>query len=507
MENRLNVDQIQAIVKSLNISEEAQFNLTRNLDKIVTGSKEIFTTPIAITNSPENIIQEWDKIFNSNLSKVNDVLLDLELSNRSKYGPRSLAKPWSERRQSVMDYYESDVKEYKLQIPLNNSAGRLRPISLVKAISYLKNTSNTGLPFMIKKSRVKGSISSDWSDLLQRKDPCVLFTRTQENLKTRNVFGFPIADTINEMMFYRPLLAFQSKLHWRSALRKPDAVDLSMNNILETASRSGKSIVSVDFSSYDASVKTCLQRYAFKYISDLFQKDSNKKDIEYISNRFNTIGLVTPDGVLNGRHGVPSGSTFTNEVDSIVQYLVATQCSVTSLPFQIQGDDGVYITLEPHKLFDCFESYGLNVNIEKSKVSPEYAIYLQSLYHKDYRNIKDDKIVGGVYPTYRALCRIVYQERFDDFSDSDISGKDYFAIRTLSILENCRNHPLFELFVKFILSLDKYKLRVSDLGLRQFVGLRRKQEGKDVTFRTWSYGEDISGLKSFYSYKIVESNI
>jgi hypothetical protein len=46
---------------------------------------------------------------------------------------------------------------------------------------------------------------------------------------------------------------------------------------------------------------------------------------DYIAWRFGNIGLITPDGVKDGPHGVPSGSTFTLEVNSIAQILIAKE--------------------------------------------------------------------------------------------------------------------------------------------------------------------------------------
>jgi len=381
-------------------------------------------------------------------------------------------------------------------------------LNVEQAIVYLKNNSNSGLPFYVKKVSVKSSLLSEkiFADLIARRDPCVLFTRTQENKKTRTVWGYPIADTLREMLFYRPVLEIQKHLKWRAALNTPEDVDRGVTDIINTAMKSNLGILSIDFSAYDASVKSGLQRSAWKYIKSMYQKQFHQT-IDEIAERFLTIGLITPDGIMSGPHGVPSGSTFTNEVDSIVQYLVAYACRdiVHIDKCQIQGDDGLYIVTDPVRVSTHFKNYGLSVNLDKSIYAVDHAIYLQSLFHNDYR--ASNGLISGIYPTYRALCRIMFLERFEDFEKDDISGRDYFAIRTISILENCKHHPLFRELVLYVLSLDKYKLQVSDQGLFNYVKRLDRQEGKDVSFREWSYGEDVRGIKNFEAYKIISENV
>lgn len=356
----------------------------------------------------------------------------------------------------------------------------------------------------MKKKNVKSTVLSEdvFRKLIARRDPCVLFTRTQENKKTRTVWGYPIADTLREMQFYRPILDIQKRLGWRAALSTPEVVDRGVTDIINTALKQNLEILSIDFSSYDASVKSGLQKSAWSYIKQMYQSKYHA-EIDDIADRFLRIGLITPDGIMSGPHGVPSGSTFTNEIDSIVQYLVAYRCrDILHIDkCQIQGDDGLYIVSDPVRVSEHFKNYGLSVNMDKSIVAKDHAIYLQSLFHNDYRD--STGLISGIYPTYRALTRIMFLERFEDFEKDDISGKDYFAIRTISILENCKHHPLFRELVLYVLSLDKYKLQVSEQGLLNYVKRLNDQEGKDVSFKEWSYGEDVKGIKAFETYKII----
>lgn len=485
------------LLSGLDLNQEATANISRTLDRTISGSTEVFSTPICNNTKPDEIFKGWMDIFNSKSDEMNSTLLELEKLNADKFGPRSIAAPWDQRRDGVLDYYGKDETR---SIPVSITKGRLRPLSTAKAAEYIKNNTNSGLPFMVKKGRVKEQVVKDLGNLLKREDPCVLFTRTQENNKTRSVWGFPIADTLNEMMFYRPLLEYQRNLFWRSAVNSPEEVDIAITKLIDFSQSQGYDLVSIDFSTYDASIKSKLQDSCFNYIKSLFQAQYHEQ-IDYIANRFKTIGLVTPDGILNGPHGVPSGSTFTNEVDSIAQYLIANEFRENLYSFQIQGDDGAYATSDPNGLIEHFKSYGLSVNDDKSYISKDYLVYLQMLYHIDYRK---DKYIGGIYPTFRALLRLCYQERFVEFKE-DISGKDYYAIRTLSILENCKHHPLFTDLVKYVAQLDKYSLIPSDQGLVNYVKLRTKQDGKDVNFQSHLYGDSVTGIKDFESYKIIKS--
>jgi len=473
-----------------------------NLLRIETGSSDIFTNPILNDMSADDVLSGWDNIFRSS-EKINKPLMELETSNRSKFGPRSIAIPWMERKESVESYFglSSLGDDLSAPVPILN---RLRPLDIGTASLYLKNNSNSGLPFYMKKKNVKSTVLSEdvFRKLIARRDPCVLFTRTQENKKTRTVWGYPIADTLREMQFYRPILDIQKRLGWRAALSTPEVVDRGVTDIINTALKQNLEILSIDFSSYDASVKSGLQKSAWSYIKQMYQSKYHA-EIDDIADRFLRIGLITPDGIMSGPHGVPSGSTFTNEIDSIVQYLVAYRCrDILHIDkCQIQGDDGLYIVSDPVRVSEHFKNYGLSVNMDKSIVAKDHAIYLQSLFHNDYRD--STGLISGIYPTYRALTRIMFLERFEDFEKDDISGKDYFAIRTISILENCKHHPLFRELVLYVLSLDKYKLQVSEQGLLNYVKRLNDQEGKDVSFKEWSYGEDVRGIKAFETYKII----
>jgi len=494
-------------LQSLGLDPDVTFRLSQYLNTVERGSDVILTSPIGKDNRPVDILYAWDKIFQANSHKINKDLLDLELANRSKFGPRSIAKPWSDLKPSIYSYFEKSRCSIPSRVlypskAVNESHRRLRPISVDNALDYLKNNTNSGLPYYTRKSKVKLKVKNKFRDLLSKKYPCVMFERTQEGNKTRGVWGYPIADTLLEMQYYRPLLDHQRKLSWRAAIVGPDEVDRQITKIINQARLSSDYVLlSVDFSSYDATVGKELQSASFNYIKDLFQLNSHD-DLNYIRDRFNNIGLLTPDGVINGSHGVPSGSTFTNEVDSISQYLIAISSGcVNSENFQIQGDDGVYALASEDldELVKSFESAGLNVNKEKSRLAPDHCTYLQNLYHPDYQ---EDGLIRGIYPTYRALNRLVYQERWSQFEDFDLEGRDYYSIRAYSILENCKFHPLFEELVKFILELDKYSLRVSRGSDTKYVRMLNNSPGSSG-FLANQRGDDVSGLRSFRSFKLV----
>lgn len=405
--------QYRKFLYNLNLDQDVVNRLSNHLNFVYHGSDDVYTSPIAKEHNPDVILAEWDKIFEANKHKMNSTLLDLELSNRSKFGPRSIAVPWKDRKDGVYDYFGKHRPKQLLNSGLVK--GNLRPLDPKTALTFLKNSTNSGLPYFTKKRNIKERLLRDYNELVAREDPCILFTRTQEQLKTRTVWGYPAIDTLREMTYYRPLLDYQKKLFWRSALLGPDQVDKAITSLITIAKRRGDLLLSIDFSAFDASITTELQNEAFSYIKSLFQSRYGD-EIEVLFNRFNSIGILTPDGVIRGSHGVPSGSTFTNEVDSIIQYLCFRDTQLLNdekdETFQIQGDDGVYVIKSSDRdmIYNAFKARGLKPNESKSYLSNDYAVYLQMLFHSDYRN--DRGLIGGIYPSYRAIERILFQERW-----------------------------------------------------------------------------------------------
>jgi hypothetical protein len=486
-------------VGSLNVTTQVENAISSNLRRVVSGSDDVLTSPITKRKTPDSILEGWDKIVEANLPAMNETLKELEESNRSKFGPRSIAVPWGDRTDGVLSYFGRDLPQFTPPTVSKDARRNLRPISIDKAMKLLKNNTNSGLPYYTKKGKVKEIYSKEFQNLLRRDDPCVMFTRTQEQRKTRTVWGYPMADTLYEMMYYEPILGYQRKQNWRNSLNGPDAINRKMSDLVTKANSSDQYLLSIDFSAYDASLKWTLQRAAFEYFKSLYQ-DRYHFDLDDIATRFNTIGLITPNGILDGPHGVPSGSTFTNEVDSVAQYLIATEYGLSSDNFDIQGDDGAYVVSDPDSLKDYFRKHNLVVNDDKSYISKDYLVYLQNLFHKDYMR---DGIIGGIYPTYRALNRILYLERFTDFEEDDLKGQDYFSIRTISILENCKFHPLFKDLVKYVASLDKYGLAYSNSGLSKYIKRISQSSGVAGVFK-YRYEDDPKGLSNFETVKILK---
>uniref|UniRef100_A0A2V0RAH8 RdRp n=1 Tax=viral metagenome TaxID=1070528 RepID=A0A2V0RAH8_9ZZZZ len=489
---------------------DAKQKLTTLLFRTIQGSNDVILSPMAEKYGPRILLDEWDSIFTSlGDSRIEDTLLNIELAQKEKFSPRSVAKPWfPERQKDLEGYYSSNSADYSvLDCSPSNLNLSLRPLSLASVKDFIKKSTSAGLPSMQKKGIVLDQTINNFevllSDANRLRIPCVIFTRTQESLKTRIVFGVPLIVVLNEMRFYQPVLKVQRNLTWRSALRGPDEVASHLTAIIDEAKRTGNLLVSIDFSKYDQSIKPELQAKVGEYYKAIFQK-SFSGDIDDLIKLKSEIKVVSPTGIISGGHGEPSGSAFTNEDDSIAQHCIARHSNIPVEGFyDIQGDDGVYmINPDSYPTFvSNFNKFGLEVNEDKSTTSMEYLTYLQNLYHPYYR-LKDDKI-PGVYPTYRALNRICYLERFANFMDFGLQGRDYFAIRTLSILENCKYHPYFEELVKFVLSKDKYELSPSAKGIADYVKFVSETEGfsSDIINQ---FGDDIKGIKSWESFKLVQ---
>lgn len=488
-------------LQKLNLSSKAIATTANHLARTLKGQSEVFLTPIARNVNPIETLVDWDIIFDDNLHKMNPTLLEMERANRSKFGARSIAVKWSERIAGLKLHYQSQDENHVPKFFYPKGPGVLSPISITDAVGYIKRSSSSGFPNLGKKGKHLQHLLENFAEMLDRNDPCIVYTRTTENKKTRLVWGYPFADTLFEMLFYIPLLRYQKHDYPRAALVSPDLVAERATELIIDAMATNKLLYSVDFAAFDASIKYQYIICAFDFIKSCFAPDYNSL-ISYVCERFYTISIVTPSGLYRGKHGVPSGSTFTNEIDSIVQLGIAlTLKFISRQSCLVQGDDGVYSMLSENitEFEDAFKYAGLKLEKSKSHISNNYIMFCQLLFHIDY--INDNGHIGGIYSTYRAINRILFQERFVDFANSGIKGKDYYGIRTLTILENCKNHPLHYELVKFILTKEKFSLDISDDGLLRYCKYLNKTDidGQSLNHQ---YGSQVMGIRNFVSYKI-----
>jgi hypothetical protein len=481
------------------LSEDARRRLSRNNEMLEKGSSDVLISP-AMKNLEDSVIENFVReTYDSGL--YTPYLIDIEESNLSKLGPRSIAKPWDERRADLESYFTAvpllsfeEFQSFKSDARQTFSiAGRLRPVSQENAVANLESASAGGLPFMQKKGilREQGLATERYVDVF----PCVVYTRTQEGGKTRNVMGVGISDVIREMRYHQAFLPIEKSLSWRQALVSPDATDLAISRMMN-GKRPDEQIECLDFSAYDASITPDLSGRAFAFISAHFA-DSYSEEIYRVYVRFATISFYTPDGEYSGNHGVPSGSAFTNTIDSIVQYLILDK-SILSGPdsVQIQGDDGIFLIQSGTSgaLIRDFTNSGLVVNVDKSEsFDNREGTYLQRYYHQNYPGTAC--AFGGVYSIARALMRLKYLEKFvgELGTEEEMTGDDYFVLRAISILENCKYHPHFFDLIDFVRSNDKHSLAYTQNGLKVF---ENRSDRRSRAANTNQYG-DQSGIESF----------
>lgn len=472
--------------------------LSISLSRIEKGNSNVLITPQAKRIGPYKILEAWNKEFSSHLDIINDDLLELEMSNKSKFGPRSIAKPWTEIRQSALESFEIprvNCDHLKSLPPTSANIGILRPTSLANSSKLTRSNTQAGAPTLELKGEVRDFTYKNFDKLYNQRLPMCPAIRTQEQGKTRLVNIVDYATIMQENRYFLPLFNLLREEFCFSGFKGPDAVDSAMTKLIHEAVESGRLCISGDIEGFDSSVGKDLQNSAFTEFKSYFQSQYNS-EIDEIANRFLTLPFVTPDGVWVGEHGIPSGSNLTGIIGSMVNRQVSQHPSELS---QFLGDDFALVAKTSDEVFSKYSGCGLKLNETKTLVKPYGFVYLQKLHHADY--VVDGEY-KGIYPTFRGLNRLCFPEYFSYFNDYDLDGKSYFAIRSLSILENSKYHPLFEEYVKFWMRYDKY-IVPSNSSIRSFAKMTEEKLGSVGT--TNQYGDKISGIRSFKSYQLAVS--
>ena len=452
------------------------------------------------------------------MAKLPGRLGEIELEQRDKVGPLSIRLPLRQRLPQISEYF-SRFKTNVPEIELSESVvlglyaqSRLRPLSLSNAAGELAGNTNSGYPLFTRRGRVRGDDIAYAQNGAWRKFPAILGWRGQssgleEDPKQRTVWMYPQSTNIREMQLFRPLQNLMSNGSHHAAWRTIEDVDSAVENVFRASEETGEPVFSIDFSSFDQSVGPLLSSMAFDIARALFQK-GNEQLFDDVEEVFHTIGmLIQPSQVLTGMHGVPSGSVFTNWIDSVVQLEVAAHCARTLdssyEPWnQVQGDDGLLVlpgVSDVSGIADCMLEFGLEMSSDKQFIGDEDCVYLQRYYHKSQK--------GGMYPTYRALNSLMGQERF---FDEDEWGPDMVILRSIMILENAKNSPLFTDLVTFVMNGDKYRLGAAWPGGIDSLLFESNvvSKAKSIAGFIPSYNQEdrLGGLRNFQTYKFIKEN-
>jgi hypothetical protein len=346
-----------------------------------------------------------------------------------------------------------------------------------KTVDIMKKSTNSGSPYFAKRRAVTdktlparleylGIQTKQYLAMSEWYSAAVLGWRGQEggptdnDVKQRVVWMFPYAVNICELQFYQPAIEVAQRRLFTPAWVSMEEVDKRITKLFDTKGRHDL-VICTDFSKFDQHFNQDMQDAARKIITAIMGQDSNCRRwlTDVFPVKYSIPLAIDMDRILTGLHGMGSGSGGTNFDETLthrsLQYEAAQNRRTMLNPnSQCLGDDGVlsYPGISVEDVTQSYTAHGQDMNVDKQYASEHDCTYLRRWHHDEYRV---DDVCVGVYSTYRALGRLCEQERY---YDPEIWGPKMVALRQLSILENCKYHPLREEFVNFCMKGDKFRL-------------------------------------------------
>lgn len=293
----------------------------------------------------------------------------------------------------------------------------------------------------------------------RRPEPCVALTRTQKKGKTRLVWGYPMSMTLLEGSFAKPLLS-----NFKGG-GTPMAFAMTSKNLgsqILSAQNHRKYWYSLDMSQYDASIQKEVIQACFSIIRTWFNLSdeyafglTNSQVLRIIENYFIHTEIVMPagrdskaEGVLyKGKNkGVPSGSYFTQLVDSIANIIMlGTFCSkfgfeVNSDEVKVLGDDLLFFTdthIDIGKVAEYgAKTFGMCINASKSEHGrgTEPVPFLGRTWSMGLP-LRDTEV---------ALKKMLYPENYRKYTDSFKEGRLVVLSYNLSAIQDTRLIPHYQ---------------------------------------------------------------
>lgn len=460
------------IVKRINLRQYAQLNykLFNHFDHLKYGQSEVFRTPFWNKAPMPSVVKEWMKIVcEANLNHRMPGLFEIEVDQSKKVGPYSVIPPATKRMDTLKEYWEPVNGKAAINQDAVNQVKKLFRSELHgyqrnDVIAEMRLNTSAGLPYYTKRAEALRIYErTNWEDFYPY--AALWGTRVQpggpkvSDEKVRTVFMMPFSLNVKEGAYYYPLIKYMQDY----------ALPFPVNNLRWTERRvtalfdtkpADQLVVNTDFSSFDQTFREPLQNAAYDILMSVFDGKTAILIDETFWVKYTLPLVISEDTAVFGKHGMGSGSTGTNPDENLahksLQYEAAIEAGQELNPNSLSlGDDGIltFKGITADAVIKTYVKHGLVMNEAKQYVSADSAKYLQRYYHVSYRD--NEGIMLGVYPTFRALGRLLTQERFHN---PKFWGPKQVTLRALSILENCNNHPLFETFIDFVAKGDSFDL-------------------------------------------------
>jgi hypothetical protein len=316
-----------------------------------------------------------------------------ELVARSKYDPSMLVKPLLRYLgEPVMRYDGKAFHEAVSRVGRAFFVGKLKPVDL-ENVSYKPGT-NSGAPNFERKGDAY-SAELARAKRIRRGEappPAAIFHRGKNLEEVRPVFAYPMAMSLLETRFFEPYQA-EVMRHHNPYVGGRTYAQLA-GEVNELCWKSSY-LLELDYSGFDGSISAKLIHSAFDIIEQSFEMSAlDKRDWELVKRYFITCPILLPSGnlVIGKRHGVPSGSMFTQIVDSVVNAICIEYWKLRSgarvSRYHVMGDDSV-VGLADSKpslqtVSETILELGIQVNLRKSKVrrvGQEYPYFLGHYWH------------------------------------------------------------------------------------------------------------------------------
>jgi hypothetical protein len=238
--------------------------------------------------------------------------------------------------------------------------------------------------------------------------------------KTRVVSMVDLRQIIAELMFAKPIQNYMSKVDWYAGGKD----DSGISSIMTARRVKYSRFLSIDYSSFDQTISSWLIDDAFEVIRCAFRmNDWHQQVFNVIKNDFIHKDFILSEGVLHSDKGVPSGSMFTQIIDSIVNVLVVQTYFFSigaEAEMTVMGDDNIIFTNSNTSMEDMAtyiaKNMGLIVKVEDKSSSGStktgYPKFL-SCYWTDY---------GKWRHPHDLLSRLAFPERFRNYGTTGVDS-------------------------------------------------------------------------------------